>query len=384
MVNGDIVQNPMYIGWINHLMKTEYTFAKRYAIWANVEEYAVERRDYDRPFSQSDLFDIVPKYLIKYAGGTELADVLYVIFGTETLEAADVIEGTYPFDILKCKNAIKRAIDFYGKKKAYDYISEIARMNSEGRRSIVNKYLNSIAECSLYMPARVLVYLMCELLGKSFWKEWAEFRSDIYKDEVVKKYASEELEKYREEGRIKPINSITTSEFLKNDEPFIFMDTPKELQDEPDYYISDADRLYWWDDSDEVLIDEKTKEWISEIVDEYKDALKEEADSFDSQMFVKEIIELLYEINERYKRVFAFQDMFYEFIANGTKKEYHAAIKVLRKQYDKNAKTAEVVAKAGGWNLNNKNVTCNKGRMNMKRYLSLLANKKLRKKYLYF
>ena len=160
MVNGDIVQNPMYIGWINHLLKTEYTFAKRYAIWANVEEYAVERRDYDRPFSQSDLFDIVPKYLIKYAGGTELADVLYVIFGTETLEAADVIEGTYPFDILKCKNAIKRAIDFYGKKKAYDYISEIARMNSEGRRSIVNKYLNSIAECSLYMPARVLVYLM--------------------------------------------------------------------------------------------------------------------------------------------------------------------------------------------------------------------------------
>lgn len=83
-------------------------------------------------------------------------------------------------------------------------------------------------------------------------------------------------------------------------------------------------------------------------------------------------------------RVFAFQDMFYEFVENGSKKEYRAAVQVLRQQYEDNAESGKIIKKMKSWGFPNKNVLCNKGRMNVKRYLSLLANKALRREYLGF
>ncbi len=50
-------------------------------------------------------------------------------------------------------------------------------------------------------------------------------------------------------------------------------------------------------------------------IEEYKEALKNTPDECDTQQFVKELIDLLIDVESRYKRVFAFQDMFYEFIA---------------------------------------------------------------------
>ena len=77
--------------------------------------------------------------------------------------------------------------------------------------------------------------------------------------------------------------------------------------------------------------------------------------------------------------------MFYEFISNGNNKCYRAAIEVLRKLYEDNAEDGKVIEMiAHYWDHTSKNVTCNRGRMNMKRYLSLLANVDLRKKYLRF
>jgi len=166
---------------------------------------------------------------------------------------------------------------------------------------------------------------------------------------------------------------------------FTFFDTPEELRDYPNYYISDADRLFWWDGSDEVEITEKTDKWLKKRAEEYKEALKDTPDDCDTEKFTKEVIYLLSDVESRYKRVFAFQDMFYEFISNGSKKEYRAAIDVLRKLYEDNAEDGKIIEVVrGSWDLSSKNVTCNRGRMNMKRYLALLANKELRKKYLGF
>ena len=124
---------------------------------------------------------------------------------------------------------------------------------------------------------------------------------------------------------------------------------------------------------------------LNKRVEEYKEALKGTPDECDTQQFVKELIDLLFDVESRYKRVFAFQDMFYEFIANGSKKEYRAAVEVLRKLYDDNAEAGKIIENVRwSWDLSSKNVTCNRGRMNMRRYLALLANVELRKKYLGF
>ena len=382
--NGDIVPSPEYVGWINHILGTRFNIEKRFDLWENAELFACERSGYGKPITSADIFRIVPEELMKYAGGAELSDLLYIINGTSSLNETVVEEGTYPYDIFCCKKAIQTLIQELGGEEAYKQIVRLTKENIEKRKSEKKAQMKSIAQCSLELPARVLIYLLCELEGKPFWKEWVMYKDEVYKDEIMRQYATDDLLKLRNEGRSKPIEDISTSDFLKNDGPFIFSDPPEELKGQPNYYIKDADRLYWWDGSDEVEITKTTDRWLERIAANYEKELSRQDAAVDMQEFVKELIELLYEIEDRYVRVFAFQDMFYEFVENGSKKEYRAAVQVLRQQYEDNAESGKIIKKMKSWGFPNKNVLCNKGRMNVKRYLSLLANKALRREYLGF
>ena len=46
---------------------------------------------------------------------------------------------------------------------------------------------------------------------------------------------------------------------------FAFYKTPEELQEKPNYYLSDADRLYWRDGTDEVRITEETDKGLRKM-----------------------------------------------------------------------------------------------------------------------
>ncbi len=385
-INGEIVSSDYYIGWINHLMDEDFSIRRRFNLWEMLENYAFEHIDYcDNPIQMGQLGNLIPRYLMKYAGGIDLTDLLYIINGTETLCEEEVTDGTYPADVLRCKNAISAVIEKHGDDKAFSLINDLLKTGYNKRKSEQRDCMKALAECSQIIHARTILYLACELLGKDFWTEWKSVKEDVYNDEKVPKYASDDLLAFRKGGRERPICKLKTSMFLKNDGFFTFFDTPEELRDYPNYYISDADRLFWWDGSDEVEITEKTDKWLKKRAEEYKEALKDTPDDCDTEKFTKEVIYLLSDVESRYKRVFAFQDMFYEFISNGSKKEYRAAIDVLRKLYEDNAEDGKIIEVVrGSWDLSSKNVTCNRGRMNMKRYLALLANKELRKKYLGF
>lgn len=80
--------------------------------------------------------------------------------------------------------------------------------------------------------------------------------------------------------------------------------------------------------------------------------------------------------------------MFYEFLQNSTKKEYVAAVELLKILADSEEyrKAGEVIkyVKPIGWDMTSKNVTQNSARIGLKRYLSVMANKQLRKNYFGF
>ena len=381
---GDVVDSRLYIGWFNHLFGKNFSMAHRFRLWDKAESYVLDKIEYnDDPLDEKLLSYIIPKDLMKYAGGIDLSDLLYIINGTETLTEETVAPGTYPEDVLICKKAILAFIEKHG-EEAYNRILELLHKPYDIRRNETDSDFKQIAESSLFLHARTLLYLTCEMTGKKFWPEWNREKDQVYRDEKLKTYASEDILEYRKKGQEKPVKAVSTSEFLRNDGYFTFYNTPDELKDMPDYYISDADRLYWWDGLDEVVINSKTEKWLQDVAKDYSEALAQTPEECDTQKYVKMIIELLYEVEDRYKRVFAFQDMFYEFIANGTKKEYRAAMDVLRKLYEDNKEDAEYLKDIRNWEFTSKNVICISGRMNMKRYLALLANVKLREKYLGF
>lgn len=202
----------------------------------------------------------------------------------------------------------------------------------------------------------------------------------------MKEYVSQQLKEERKCLIQAPVPPVKTSEFLRQDGYFTFYDTPEELKGTPDYYISDDDRLYWWDGTDEVVLSKEMDEWLKTLSMKYGEisrGMEEKPESSDA--FLKNFLMLLVEIDQYYKRIYPFQNMFYEFVQNGSKVEYRAAVRLLKWIADENRKKGKIIEKVKyDWDITNRNVTHNAGRLELKRFLSVMANRRLRERYFEF
>ena len=391
-LNGSIINSTAYMGWINNILGTTFSMKNRFRLWENAEQYALERidRGYSEPLSYDNFISLIPNGLRFAAGGTDYADLMYIIHGTSSLmtDESEIKENTYPADVRTCKKYIEAYFANTGEHQAQK-LWDFLKKDYASREKESDDQLKDIAEMSFIMPARVFVYLAAEMNEDlEFWKIWKELKDSVYHDEHMKNYASDELIRWRKEEQEKPIPPVPTSRFLRQDGYFTFYDTPEELKDKPNYYISDDDRLYWWDGSDEVRISDETDEWLKGLAKQHKELMDSGNHMTASQDFLKFFLSLMVEIDSYYKRIYPFQTMFYEFLQNSTKKEYVAAVELLKILADSEEyrKAGEVIkyVKAMDWDMTSKNVTHNSARIGLKRYLSVMANKQLRKNYFGF
>lgn len=161
--------------------------------------------------------------------------------------------GSYPYEIMCVKKELQKFSETYGfdrKKRLY----ELLKLPYDERQGIACQKYGGLAEMTLRIPARVFVYLFAEIQGFDFWTEWHEVHGEFYVDEITKNYVGESVVKKREEIRNTQIGKLKTKDFLKNNGCFTFYNTPAELKDKPDYYLSDDDLMYWWDGTDTVQL----------------------------------------------------------------------------------------------------------------------------------
>lgn len=372
------------IGWINHILGTDFTVKNRFRLW----EYFEKENLLDGNTSNISIGTIVrsvPSTQYKGLGGIEFADICYILEGTKDLEEEILIKGSYPETILKAKRALQ---EYYDKNEHHEerqqQLWNLLTMTYE-ERSNVNNELGTIANLSLRLPARVFVYLTAELLGSNFWELWQKLRMDVYLDEDVSGYASNELIEKREKFREALPEEVPTVDYFYNDGIFTFWGTPDSLKGKPNYYISNDERAYWWNEEEDFFSD-GMKEWLTDLGKQHKELLTEIPSSeIEKEGFLQEIVNVLFELNDHYKRVYAYRDMFYEFLMNSKDMNYYAAIKLLKRLSDENKENGKIInVIRGSWSIESKNVIFNAGRRRMKRYLAVLANKKLRKKYFGF
>lgn len=386
--NGEIINPQFYGGWLNHLLGTTFTMKKRYNLWEAAEHIAFYRIDYGNPFSRDELRSLIPDKLLKAAGGTELSDLLYIIYGTESLKIDNIVPASYPEDIYRCKRSLLRLQERYG-NKFYERLLQFLQLDRNRRAKSTDENLTALAEVSLCLPARVFVYLAAEIKQESFWELWKEWKDKVYCDEQIKQYASEKLQEQRRMWKKQIIPEVKTAEFLRQDKWFTFYDTPEKLKGKSNYYLTDDDRLFWWDGTDEVAISEEMVIWLEELADRHRKLIELPdagcGDRFEGSNFIKNFIILLDEICSYYKRIYPFKTMFYDFCQNSEKKEYRAAIALLEILYEENKEDGKIIEYArGSWDMVSKNVTQNIARLRLKRYLSVMANTKVRKKYFGF
>ena len=388
-INGEIVEGSIYAGWLNHILGTNFSMEKRFRLWDNFEHYCLSRMEngYDQADGGYNFMDVVPRSLYWALGGTEFADICYVMNGTESLHREELVAGSYPEKIFQCKEALKQYFDDNVDNEAgrISKIWELVKSERKIRENVQEKELYTIAEMSLELPARVLVYLICEIKNQDFWSAWSELYKNAYRDEKMQQYASNELITKRAAAINSPAEQVTTPEFLRDDDVFTFWDTPEELKGKPNYYLSDDDRAFWWNGSEEVVLSDEMGIWLSNLSQRHRRLMEEIIlEDWVQEGFLKKMISILEEIDACYKRVFAFQNMFYEFLQNGADRRYIAAIMLLEMLAEENKEAGRIIERAKSWDITSKNVTHNAGRLTMKRYLSVMANQQLRSKYFGF
>ena len=377
----DFVDALKTIGWLNQILGTKFSMGKRANLWR-----CMEWNTFAEEWNRTEMYmlrDLIPYDRRDAVGGTDLTDLLCIIQGTENLMEDVGQNGSYVSDILQCKQELLR---FLGANPDIEILWQLLKKSYKEREQEKAEELLPLAKLTLIMPARVFVYLTAEIRKENFWTLWKNLYTKVYHDEQLKPYASEELVNWRREKLREPFAPIRTSDFLRQDGHFAFYDTPEELKGKPNFYLSDADRLYWWDGSDEVEITVETDTWLKELAAQHKEIVENQKSEGNSISGLQSFMKMLAEINAYYWHILPFESMFYDFVEHISQPEYRAAIELIHQIADaeENREAGKISNYGGIGDNKSKNVTGNSGRIQIKRLYAVLANKQLRQKYFGF
>lgn len=192
---------------------------------------------------------------------------------------------------------------------------------------------------------------------------------------------------YTKFGSSEPMPPVTTCAFLKRDGAMEFSNNPPELAFWPRRYLTDDERLYWWSEkSDEVTLSDGMEAWLKEMAAKHR-IISEDIRYRRNPAKAPDLKIVLVKIDEYYEHVYAFHSMYDEFMENRRKADYRAAVILLYQlQKDEANRASGRIIKQRGmfWDLGNQDLIRNDGRMTVKRFLAVMANRELRMRYFKF
>lgn len=369
-INGDIFDAKEIIGWLNYVLGKNFTNIRAVDAMKILKVCPDLYRD--------NIQDIVQECGCEEAISLSSL-VSYLYFKREDNSSWDNLikalgendsGNIRPTDvILKMEKAIKKLKD---NGKTYEEMLELTFnienfiRSKEDKDEESDEYGFSIV--GLFCPKVNILIQLCEMYGKDFWKEYAE-----YSEKLIS--SADELWK-GDKTKLQSIEKISTAEYLDTpDSSLCFMHS----EAKENYHKSDDDFVLFWNEKCDLKFSEEFNKWCFELQNDFEE-IKKTIEIKPVQDFIKSLIFSLNFANKRYHRIYAHTNMFYDFLANAEKIEYQSALKLFSKIIDENYEDGKVIEDVRDWDIADKNKTFNKGRLNVKRYLAIMANKEFRNK----
>lgn len=279
-----------YTAWINHLFGNQYTMERRVKYFFYLMAQAViENSSYQESMFEEGLHDICPRVKESALDKCDIIDLTLIqmgageidIFAKNLREIGEIEMYEYVKDICACKESILRYFDNEEPETTEERIWDLLELEIKVRKAYENTPLDpvaEIAEYTLFLPARVIVYLTAECVDQDFWEMWEDIGETVYDDEIRKQYELDADRGYRKEVMDAPIEPISTATFLSAYGTF---------------YETDADRLYWWDGTKEVIISDELELWLQSLKKKYIEILKKTSQStIRTDQFLKSFMKL--------------------------------------------------------------------------------------------
>ena len=137
--DGEIVSTSGYIGWINSVTGEAYSFSKRFRnLWDYVEHYIFDTPRGTTPANLEEIICyIIPTDGLIYAGGCDLADLMYIAHGTSSLDDWHVASGSYPQAVLQAKTALSKHVNGSG---SIEEVWSLVKKNYQARQNMLLNY----------------------------------------------------------------------------------------------------------------------------------------------------------------------------------------------------------------------------------------------------
>lgn len=372
-INGEIFDGKEIIGWINYVLDKNFTNIRAVDAWKILEICPDIYRD--------DIQDVVQECGCEEAiNVSSLMTYLYFkrkenpywykIIKEIGDEKANDIRPIDP--IVKIEKIIKRLKE---NGKTYEEILDLT-FNIESfiksldenktKKDESDEYKFNVV--GLFCPKINILICLCELYEKDFWEEYK-----LYKDKLVS--SADELWKGNKEKLI-PIEKVRTATYLDTPDSALCF---RHSECKENYHKSDDDFALFWNKDCDLNFSKDFNIWCENLKNDF-DKIKENIEIQPVQDFIKSLIFSLNFANRRYRRIYAHTNMFYDFLANAEKIEVQSALKLFKKLLDDNFDEGKIIEDVRDWDIADKNKTFNKGRLNIKRYLAIMANKELRNK----
>ena len=368
--NGKLYDGQIYIGWLNHILGTKFTNKRAIDPW---KIYITTRDEYIEPevYAICDYTNAIDKLNI-----SGWITYIYMIKNENNLwndlKKAYSTDDKNTLSIFSCIDALKRITkNLKEKGEAFKTLRNILISDKETIKEMLQQEnkVNSFAFYSLLIPSAISLKILCDIYQKDFWKNYEKNK------EIFENTSCILFEKINEQKELFPIDPISTPKFMYiPDDSLAFWRTKSPTN----YHMSNDDLAYFWEEDGDIIFSKEYENWLKNLKIDFEEILKNDND-IKSEDFLKNMIEILDDVNKTFKRVFAYKDMFYEFLINNFDNKYKATLKLIKKVAQDNKEEGSITL-TSPWDLTDRNITFNEKRVQMKRLLALLANKELRKK----
>lgn len=383
----DICFDRKTIGWLNYLLHKKYSVVRPLRLLEIYRFYIKHKKEYG--YCDEDCF-----YYTEEAGKKQI-------------KAKEVIWSEY-YNLLYVYGGLKKVHETFGiddaelqtlPEKSYNrqlpilekLIHELHneyKWPLEKLLDVIDKIVNSVYDYNKLSQENKDIYL--RLLSSIFWttnemliKAIAnEYKQDFWKlwDQTKHVFGDSEPDWMH-----KNVPSVPTRKFLCGS-PYNVMAWGEKREREwySAYNISDDHRLYYYDNARKFKFSSQLLDWLDTISKRYQNVLKNTNKIPLYTDYLRQFIDVCTSCASDDKGLYFFNDAFYEFINHSNSIQYWAAIELLKVlvtevpkgQYHKSANFETFAEQQDDY--------YHDQRHKVKLFIALLANHKLRKKYLGF
>ena len=317
------------IGWLNYLFGEHYTNSRGTDLWRIYQLLPDYRKD-------DNLLPLLPDD----ASMDILGTLTYLAVTQENHEDEwkqimavpphGPEEITLPDCIRIAENALKdlKASDEVSETQKLEQLKNVLKAGGQKVSPEIPKLYRFIGGIASLLPIEVTAKLVADAFSLDFPSLLEELRP--YARDV------RELWNYKDRQPPQPVPPVDTASFLG---------------------CSDNDRAWWWTPDGDVRFSDEMAAWLSQCRTELE-ALANQESLLHGTEPPKLLIETLYDVQEQHRYVFAFREMFYDFVAHSEWPMVQAAIRYLRQLSEREPDSSG----------------------NLRRYLAVMGNLPLRKK----